>query len=52
MYQKPALQRFGGLRELTLLGTDANGDGGITLPVIGTIGDGCNVVATGDCSRS
>jgi hypothetical protein len=29
MYQKPALQRFGSLRALTLVGTGADGDGGI-----------------------
>ena len=29
MYQKPALQRFGALRELTLIGLGANGDGGV-----------------------
>ncbi len=29
MYQKPDLQRFGSLRELTLIGVGANGDGGL-----------------------
>lgn len=29
MYQKPTLQRFGALRELTLVGFGADGDGGI-----------------------
>ncbi len=29
MYQKPEVQRFGSLRELTLVGFGANGDGGI-----------------------
>ena len=28
-YEKPSLQRFGALRELTLIGPGANGDGGI-----------------------
>lgn len=56
MYQKPALQRFGDLRALTLVGTDADGDGGITLNVFGntvTVGDGCNVTeALGGSCRS
>jgi hypothetical protein len=51
MYQKPALQRFGSLRELTLIGTDANGDGGIDT-FFGTVVDGCNLIPSGDCSRS
>ena len=29
MYEKPQLQRFGSLRDLTLIGLGANGDGGI-----------------------
>lgn len=29
MYQKPDLQKFGTLRDLTLVGIGANGDGGI-----------------------
>lgn len=29
MYQKPDLQRFGTLRELTLIGLGGGGDGGI-----------------------
>ena len=29
MYEKPHLQRFGSLRELTLIGLGPNGDGGI-----------------------
>ena len=29
MYSKPALQRFGSLRELTLLGCGTDGDAGI-----------------------
>lgn len=29
MYQKPDLQRFGTLRELTLIGIGADGDGGV-----------------------
>jgi hypothetical protein len=46
MYQKPTLQRFGTFRDLTRLGSDTDGDGGI----LGTgIGDGCNVYAGGDC---
>ena len=52
MYQKPALQRFGDLRALTLVGGDADGDGGITLPYIGNVADGCNLIPSGDCGRS
>jgi hypothetical protein len=49
MYQKPALQRFGSLRALTLVGTGANGDGGI----LGSgFLDGCNIIPTGGCGRS
>jgi hypothetical protein len=40
MYQKPALQSFGALRDLTLIGTGANGDGGIAGS--GFL-DGCNI---------
>jgi hypothetical protein len=29
MYQKPEVQRFGSLRELTLIGLTGDGDGGI-----------------------
>jgi hypothetical protein len=29
MYQKPALQRYGDLRALTLVGSGADGDGGV-----------------------
>jgi hypothetical protein len=29
MYEKPTLQKFGSLRELTLVGFGADGDGGI-----------------------
>jgi len=29
MYQKPEVQRFGSLRELTLIGLGADGDGGL-----------------------
>jgi hypothetical protein len=47
MYQKPALQRFGSLRALTLIGTGADGDGGL----IGYL-DGCNIVPSGSCGRS
>ena len=46
MYQKPTLQRFGTFRELTRVGTDANGDGGI----LGTgVVDGCNIIERNDC---
>jgi hypothetical protein len=45
MYQKPALQRFGDLRALTLVGVGANGDGGI----LGSgFLDGCTI----GCARS
>ncbi len=55
MYQKPTLQQFGQLRELTLIGWGADGDGGIQGwgYIIGTVTDGCEVVASGACdSRS
>lgn len=52
MYQKPALQRFGGLRALTLIGTDADGDGGVTFFGV-TVTDGCNITeAFGGSCRS
>ena len=38
-YVKPALELFGTFRELTRVGTDADGDGGI----IFGISDGCNL---------
>jgi hypothetical protein len=45
MYQKPALERYGTLRQLTLLGLGANGDGGL----FGTgFLDGCTI----GCDRS
>lgn len=43
MYEKPVLERFGKFRELTLIGTDEDGDGGI----IFGIADGCNVLPGG-----
>ena len=43
MYEKPKLERFGTFRELTKLGSDSDGDGGIYIGLISTtIGDGCN----------
>jgi len=39
MYQKPALQLYGGLRALTLLGSGADGDLSGTF-LQGTAGDG------------
>jgi hypothetical protein len=48
MYEKPKVERFGSFRELTLWGTDEDGDGG----VIWGIGNGCNVLPVGDCGRS
>lgn len=47
MYTKPTLQNYGSFRNLTLIGTDADGDGGIF-----GIGNGCNILPTGDCGRS
>ena len=44
MYQKPELRRFGTFRDLTLLGTDNDGDGGI----FGAV-NGCNIIDSGDC---
>jgi len=52
MYHKPALQRFGSLRDLTLIGWGADGDGGIQGfgYIIGVVTDGCEVVGGGSCS--
>lgn len=44
MYSKPKLERFGSFRELTRLGSDADGDGGLF-----GIGNGCNWVPYGSC---
>jgi hypothetical protein len=54
MYKKPALQRFGSLRDLTLIGWGADGDGGIQGfgYIVGAVTDGCEVVGGGSCSRS
>lgn len=53
MYQKPALQRYGSLRALTLIGTGADGDGGLPGPGWLTAAtDGCNLIPVGDCGRS
>lgn len=52
MYQKPMLERFGSLRELTLIGLGADGDGGIAIPLLtATIADGC-WYPRGVCDRS
>jgi hypothetical protein len=55
MYQKPRLERFGAFRELTRIGFDSSGDGGL---IIGrtVVGDGCDLYAPGvygtsTCSR-
>jgi hypothetical protein len=54
MYQKPALQRFGSLRDLTLIGWGADGDGGIHGfgYTIAAVTNGCEVVGGPGCSRS
>lgn len=54
MYHKPALQRFGSLRDLTLIGWGTDGDGGIQGfgLVIAGITDGCEVIGGPGCSRS
>jgi hypothetical protein len=54
LYHKPALQRFGSLRDLTLVGFGLAGDGGYLAnggPDTGGT-DGCQFLATGTCSRS
>ena len=44
MYQKPKLERFGTFRELTKLGLDSDGDGGIYIGLIAaTAVDGCDL---------
>ena len=50
MYQKPKLERFGTLRELTLVGTDADCDGGIF--GIGVDGSNIGEFFGVHCSRS
>lgn len=42
MYQKPTLDRFGSLRDLTQLGMGADCDGGI-LGISGSPGDGSSL---------
>jgi hypothetical protein len=44
MYAKPALERFGTLRELTLLGADNNSDG---VGALGVVSPGCSTTALG-----
>jgi len=46
MYNKPSLTRFGSFRELTLVGTGADGDGGLF--GIGFLLNGCDY----GCDRS
>ncbi|MEQ9569877.1 MAG: lasso RiPP family leader peptide-containing protein [Longimicrobiales bacterium] len=43
MYQKPRLERFGTLRELTLIGLGADGDGGLMGwgRIVASVTDGC-----------
>ena len=45
MYRKPKLERFGSFRELTQLGLDAEGDGGVYIGLIASTpsADGCNL---------
>lgn len=47
MYSKPKLEKFGSFRELTQLGSDADGDGGFF-----GIGNGCNAIPYGAGCRS
>ncbi|MEK9500058.1 lasso RiPP family leader peptide-containing protein [Gaopeijia maritima] len=43
MYKKPRLERFGTLRELTLIGLGSDGDGGIQGwgRIVASVTDGC-----------
>jgi len=43
MYRKPQLERFGTLRELTLLGLGTDGDGGIQGwgRIVASVADAC-----------
>jgi len=50
MYEKPTLERFGSLRDLTLVGTDADCDGGIW--GIGVDGSNIGEYFGYQCSRS
>lgn len=45
MYRKPKLERFGTFRELTKLGLDSDGDGGVYIGLIAntSVADGCNL---------
>ena len=46
MYKKPKLEKFGTFRELTQLGLDADGDGGVYIGLIANnapSADGCNL---------
>ena len=44
MYSKPELVKYGTFRDLTLIGTGADGDGGF----FGWL-DGCNIIPKDDC---
>ncbi len=52
LYSKPKLDRFGTLRELTLAGFGADGDGFILGSDPGTDVDGCEYDPFGTCGRS
>ena len=46
MYKKPKLEKFGTFRELTKLGLDSDGDGGVYIGLIANnapSADGCNL---------
>ena len=45
VYKKPKLERYGTFRELTQLGLDADGDGGVYIGLIANtpVADGCNL---------
>ena len=42
MYEKPRLERFGTFRDLTKIGGDADGDGGVMSGWIAAVTNGCD----------
>ena len=56
MYQKPKLERFGSFRDLTKIGSDNDGDGGVFSGWIAAVTDGCDGFGfsglQGTCSSS
>ena len=55
MYEKPRLERFGSFRDLTRIGGDSDGDGGLWTGMIAAVTNGCDGFGLdalqGTCSR-